>query len=141
MGEGDIRTDAGVRLTRRGVARLAAAALVVTSMGTARLTPGAAAESVAECQAKIEALHAATGSATFIGRNAAKDQAALLGKLDSASAKLAQGKFADAIQALTQFRDKVATLQNQGKIDPGDANALIAGADDAIACVQSLPVE
>jgi hypothetical protein len=140
MIERDIRTHAGPRLTRRGVARLAAAALVATSMGTARLTPGAAAESVAECQAKIEALSAATGSATFIGRNAAKDQAALLGKLKSASDKLAQGKFADAIQALTQFRDKVTDLRDQGKIDPDDASALISAANDAIGCVQSLIV-
>jgi hypothetical protein len=104
-------------------------------MGTARLTPGAAAESVAECQAKIEALRAATAGATF---TIEKDRTGLLGKLNSASAKLAQGKFADAIQALTQFRDKVATLQSQGKIAPDDATALIAGANDAIACVQSL---
>jgi hypothetical protein len=138
MVEGDIRTNAGARLTRRGVARLAAAALVAASMGTARLTAGVAAESVADCQARIEALRAATESATFSGRNAAKEQTGLLGKLDSASSKLAQGKFEDAIQSLTQFRDKVTTLQGQGKIDPDDANALIAGADDAIACVQSL---
>ena len=138
MVERDIRTHAGTRLTRRGVARLAAAALVATNMGTARLTPGAAAESPAECQAKIEALRVATGSATFIGRNAEKDRAALLGKLKSASEKLAQGKFEDAIQALTQFRDKVADLRDQGKIDSNDANALITGANDAIACVQSL---
>ena len=138
MVEGEIRMDAGPRLTRRGVARLAAAALATTGMGTARLTPGAAAESPAECEAKIEALRAATRSATFTGRNAEKDQAALLGKLKSASEKLAQGKVEDAIQALTQFRDKVADLRDQGKIDPEDANALITGADDAIACVQSL---
>ena len=137
MVEGEIRTDGGRRLTRRGVARLAAAALVATSMGTARLTPGAAAESAAECQAKIANLRAITESAAFTNE---KDRTGLLGKLDSASAKLAQGKFADAIQALTQFRDKVATLQTQGKINSDDANVLIAGANDAIACVQSLTV-
>jgi hypothetical protein len=140
MVEGDFRTTAGPRLTRRGVTRLAAAALVAVSVGTALLTPGVAAESVAECEAKIEALRAATKSARFSGQNAAKDRAALLGKLDSASAKLGQGKFEDAIQSLTQFREKVVSLQSQGKIDPDDANALIAGADDAITCVQSLIV-
>jgi hypothetical protein len=139
MVEGDIRMNAGPRLTRRGVARLAAAALVATGMGTA-LRTGAAAQSVDECQAKIANLRILTQNATFGGQNGAKDQAGLLGKLDSASAKLAQGKNADAIQALTQFRDKVATLQSQGKINTEDANALIAGANDAIACIESLPV-
>ena len=114
--------------------------MVATSLGTARLTPGAAAESVADCQARIEALRAATGTATFTGQNATKDRTALLGKLDSASAKLAQGKFDDAIQALTQFRDKVADLRDQGKINPDDASALIVRANDSIACVESLTV-
>jgi hypothetical protein len=139
MVEGDIRMNAGARLTRRGVARLAAT-LVMASMGTAWLTPGVAAETVEECEAKIRALRAATGSATFIGRNEEKDRAGLLGKLKSASEKLAQGKFEDAVLSLTQFRGKVISLQSQGKIDPGDANALITRADDAIACVQSLIV-
>ena len=137
MSEKEMPTDAGQRLTRRGVTRLAAAALVATSLGTARLTGVAAQESVDDCQAKIATLRVLTENATFIGQNGARDQAGLLGKLDSASTKLAQGKFADAIQALTQFRDKVATLQTQGKIASSDADALIAGANDAIACIQS----
>ena len=109
-------------------------------MGTAWLTPGVAAETVEECEAKIEALRGATGSAKFIGRNADRDRAALLGKLKSASEKLAQGKFEDAVLSLTQFRGKVVSLQSQGKIDSDDANLLITRADDAIACVQSLIV-
>ena len=139
MVEGDFRTNAGPRLTRRGVTRLAAAALVAAGMGTVRLTPGVAAESVEECEAKIEALRRATAGVDSFS-NPEKDRTGLLGKLNSASAKLAQGKFEDAIQSLTQFREKVVSLRSQGKIDPDDANALIAGADDAIACVQSLIV-
>lgn len=138
MVDRDIRLAAGPRLTRRGVARLAAAALVATSLGTARLPDTAAQESVDGCQAKISILRTATERTTFSGQNAAKDQAGLVGKLESASTKLAQGKFGDAIQTLTQFRDKVATLQSQGKIALSDANALIAGANDAIACIQAL---
>lgn len=130
--------DAGQRLTRRGVARLAAAAFVATSLGTARLTGVASAESVDDCQAKIATLRTATEEATFIGQNREKDRAGLVGKLDSASAKLAHGKFGDAIQALTQFRDKVIALKAQRKIASSDANALIAGANDAIACIQAL---
>jgi hypothetical protein len=133
-----MQSDAGRRLTRRGVARLAAAALVATSLGTALLTDVVAAESVDDCQAKIANLRTATLAATFIGQNREKDRAGLVSKLDSASTKLAQGKFDDAILALTQFRDKVATLQSQGKINPDDANQLITRADDAIACIQAL---
>jgi hypothetical protein len=136
MIEREMQSDAGPRLTRRGVARLAAVALVATSLGTACLTHAAAAESVEDCQAKIEALRDVTLQvATFINE---KDRTGLVGKLDSALTKLAQGKDADAVKALTDFRDKVATLQSQGKINPDDANQLITRADDAIACIQAL---
>jgi hypothetical protein len=96
------------------------------------------AQSVDECQADIAALRAQTLSTTFAGQNAARDQAGLVGKLDSASAKLSQGKFQDALANLQSFRAKVVTLEQQGKISPQDAAALITGADEAIACVQGL---
>ena len=98
----------------------------------------ASAQTVDDCQLKIANLRTATADATFIGKNAEKDEAGLLGKLDSASAKLGEGKNADAIQSLNDFRDKVIMLNEQGKIDPDDAAALIAGADDAIACINGL---
>ena len=62
----------------------------------------------------------------------------MIGKLDSASAKVSQGKFADALANLQSFRAKVVALDQQGKIAHEDALTLIAGADEAIACVQSL---
>jgi hypothetical protein len=130
--------NARQRLTRRGVTRLAAAALVAARLGTVRLTGVAAAKSVDDCQAKIASLRTATQGATFSGQNREKDQAGLVGKLDSASAKLAQGKDTDAVKALSDFRIKVETLQTQGKITSSDANALIAGVNDAIACIQAL---
>ena len=89
----------------------------------------------AVCQVKVNDLKLATQNATFIGQNAEKNQAGLLTKLDNASAKLAEGKNADAIQKLTNFRDTVAALNTQGKINPDDANTLISGANDAIACI------
>jgi hypothetical protein len=79
-----------------------------------------------------------TQSATFTGQNAVKDQAGLVGKLDSASAKLSQGKFTDALANLQSFRTRVVTLDQQGKISHTDALALIVSADEAIACVQGL---
>jgi hypothetical protein len=96
------------------------------------------AQTAEECRADITELRAQTLSTPFIGQNAAKDQAGLVGKLDSASAKLSQDKFQDTLANLQGFRTKVVMLEQQGKISPTDASALIASADGAIACVQGL---
>ena len=118
--------------------RLLVALTLVALMLLAAAAPAGATTSAADCQAKIAALRTATLGATFTGQNAAKDQAGLVGKLDSAAAKLDQGKVADALQALTQFRNRVIDLDAQAKIRHDDAITLLAGADDAIACVQNL---
>jgi hypothetical protein len=99
------------------------------------------AQTVEECQADITELRAQTLSTSFIGQNAAKDQAGLVGKLDSASAKLDQGKLTDALANLQSFQAKVITLEGQGKISHTDASTLVMGADEAIACVQGLVAE
>ena len=101
----------------------------------------AQAETLTDCQAKIDVLRGQTENATFFGQNAEKNRAGLLTKLDNASAKLAEGKNADAIQKRTNFRDTVAALNAQGKIDPADANTLILGANDAIACITALQTQ
>jgi hypothetical protein len=111
--------------------------LVLSTLMWVAVQP-AYAQSVDECQADIAALRVQTQNATFIGQNAAKDQAGLIGKLDSASAKLSQGKFQDALANVQSFRARVVALDQQGKIDDEDALTLIAGADEAIACVQGL---
>ena len=110
---------------------------VVAVLSVLTVAVPAQAQTTADCQPQIAPIREATISATFTGQNAAKDEAGLVGKLDSATTKLDQGKVADAVQALTQFRDKVATLQAQGKIASGEAETLIAGANEAIACLQS----
>jgi len=46
-----------------------------------------------------------------------KDRTGLIGKLDSASAKLSQGKTQDALANLLSVREKVGTLVAQGKLD------------------------
>jgi hypothetical protein len=89
------------------------------------------------CRAQISELQSVTASATFTGKNAAGDQAGLIEKLTDAQVKLDEGKPADAIVKLTQFRDKAETLGATGKLDPDQAAALVAGADQAIGCVQS----
>src|SRR5688572_15482967 len=93
------------------------------------------------CQAQIAELQSLTASATFTGKNAAGDQAGLLEKLTDAQVKLSEGKPADAVVKLTQFRDKTATLAATGKLNPDEAAVLVAGAEQAIACVQSHLVE
>ena len=101
----------------------------------------AQAETVTDCQPKIDVLRGQTESATFFGQHAEKNRLGLLTKLDNASAKLVEGKNADAIQKLTNFRDTVAALNAQDKIDPDDANSLILGANDAIACITALDTQ
>src|SRR5919112_1603659 len=99
------------------------------------------AETLTDCQAKIDVLRGQTVNATFFGQNAEKNRTGLLTKLDNASVKLTEGKNADAIQKLTNFRDTVAVLNAQGKIDPEDASTLILGANDAIACITALDMQ
>ena|SRR5918995_3013850 len=70
-----------------------------------------------------------------------KDRTGLLGKLDSASTKLTQGKTQRALVNLTSFRDKVSTLAAQGKLGRAKADALIAGANEAMACVTDLQTQ
>src|SRR5919112_4229895 len=101
----------------------------------------AQAETDTVCQARIDVLRGQTENATFFGQNAEKNRTGLLSKLDNASAKLAEGKNADAIQKLTNFRDTVTALNTQGKINPDDANTLISGANDAIDCITALQTQ
>jgi len=101
-------------------------------------TAPAQAQTLEECQ-EIAALRLETENATiFLGKNAAKDEAGLLLKLDNANAKLVEGKYADASQKLTDFRNTVIALDAGGKVDPVDASELIAGANEAIAYVEGL---
>jgi hypothetical protein len=122
---------------RIGVAMSILLGLVLSALLWIAAQP-AHAQTVDECQADIAALRVQTQNATFIGQNAAKDQAGLIGKLESASTKLSQGKFTDALAYLQSFRAKVVALDQQGKINHDDALALIAGADQSITCVQGL---
>jgi hypothetical protein len=112
--------------------------LAVAVLVLALLASVARAETPADCQAQITALRNLTASTSFIGKNAATDQASLLAKLDAAAAKLAEGKLADAVAKLQDFEAKVRQLAAQGKLAPGDADALLAGAESAIACINEL---
>ena len=93
-----------------------------------------------QCQEQIDALRLSTGTVAISGRNADKDRAGLIGKLDEASGKLSNGKNADAVLKLNDFTAKVQSLQAAGKIAPADADALVAQANAAINCINSIGI-
>ena len=97
----------------------------------------------ADCQAVIAELRTQTETVAITGKNAEKNRANLLGKLDNASVELSKGKLCDAIQKLNDFRNKVNQLIASGSINT-DTTAgvtgqdLVDGATEAIACIQAL---
>ena len=113
------------------------AAVLLTFGGLATVANAATPE---ECQAQIDALTLQTTSADLFGQNADKERANLTARLDAATLKLAEGKVIDAGDKLVGFRSSVELLSSatKPKIDPVDASALIAGANDAITCVSDL---
>ena len=95
-----------------------------------------------DCQGLIDALRADTQTVVLTGRQADKNRAGLLGKLDNASTDLSKGKLCGAIQKLTDFRNKVNQLIASGSInnDPSlgvTGQDLVNQANDAIACIQA----
>ena len=113
--------------------------LVLAALVVAVAAPAAvSASSVDECQAAIGQLREATATATYVGKQAAKEQAGLLGKLDGASRVLAVGKYADTVKKLTDFQSHVVTIGQTGKLDVSDAAVLTELADEAIACVDAI---
>ena len=86
-----------------------------------------------ECEAVIASLRASTGAASLTSE---KDRIGLLGKLDNALRALSAGKDADAVQKLTDFLNKVTTLEAQGKLITSDVD-LAQGAREAITCINN----
>lgn len=101
------------------------------------------ASTVSECQALIAALRTDTEGVVIVGKNAEKNRAGLVSKLDGASVSLDRVKLCDALRKLTDYRNKVNQLIVSGSINADPAvgvtgQDLVNGADEAIACVQSL---
>ena len=100
------------------------------------------ASAIQDCGALITALRTDTETVVLTGRQAEKNRATLLGKLDNASTALGKGKLCGAIQKLTDFRNKVNQLIASGSIN-NDPNVgvtgqdLVDGANEAIACIQA----
>lgn len=116
-------------------------AVLVLAMSGLSIVGHASAQ--ADCQALIAELRAQTEVVAISGKNAEKNRAGLLAKLDNASAELGKGKLCDAISKLNDFRNKVNQLIASGSINT-DSTAgvtgqdLVDGATEAIACIQAL---
>jgi hypothetical protein len=108
----------------------------------ALFVPQAIANTVQDCQALISMLRADTQSVVIVGKNAEKNRAGLLGKLDDATTSLERGKPCDAIGKLTDFRNKVNQLIASGSINTDPAvgvtgQDLANQATDAINCINA----
>lgn len=101
------------------------------------------AQTVSECQTIIANLKTKSQTVEIAGKQADKDRATLILKLDEATLKTNQAKFCDSIQKLNDFKAKVNQLIAAGKINQ-DPNAgttgqeLLADADAAITCLNGL---
>jgi len=129
-----------MRIQTNVLVRSMAFALLAFALSTAFVVRPANASP--ECQALIAELRTATEGVVLTGRNAEKNRAGLLAKLDNASVELGRGKLCDAIGKLTDFRDKVNQLIASGSInsDPTvgvTGQDLVDGANEAIACIEA----
>lgn len=97
----------------------------------------ASATTITECKALIGTLKTQTAAAVFLGRNAAKDELGLIGKLDEASNKLDVAKLADATLKVSQYRDKVNAVKIAGD-SPVSGAELIEGANGVLSCIGSI---
>lgn len=139
----------GKIILKNNWSRFAVAAAVASSLALAACggseadvaATSAQALDVTPCFDLVATLRAETQVVKF---TSAKDQTALLGKLDGASQKLSLGKLADAVLKLQDYTVKVQQLVAAGKIAAGTAadgsvvtpQDLLDGAATAIACIQ-----
>ena len=111
------------------------------------VAPAAQATTVTEVQAMITQLKGKVEVVTLSSKQADKDRAGLLGKLDSITLTLDQGKFCDAVKKTQDFQAKVNQLiAADAKInqDPAlgvTAQELIADADAIIKALNELQVQ
>src|SRR5215204_4083952 len=108
--------------------------------------PVAFATTVTEVQAMITSLKTKTQTVVITSKQADKERASLLAKLDEATLKVDQAKFCDAIQKLNNFKTSVNALITAGKINQDPAlgttgTELLADADATIAALNELQVQ
>jgi hypothetical protein len=90
------------------------------------------------CAFELNAVEAAIHGATFSGQNATTDQTNLLAKLEAANAKIAEGKFSDAVDKLDEISDKATALAGAAKPKLADATGINTAVASAISCVARL---
>ena len=132
-----------MRIHKNLFVRSVAFAVLALAISSALMSPAASASTISECQALIASLRADTETVVITGKNADKNRAGLLGKLDAASLDLDRGKFCGSLRKLTDYRDKVNQLIASGSINQDPAAGvtgqdLIDGVNESIACVESL---
>ena len=108
--------------------------------------PLAQATTITEVQAMITNLTAKSTSVIITGKQADKDRAGLLEKLNEATLKVDQAKFCDAIAKLNDFKARVNALIVAGKINQDPAlgttgQELLSDADAIIAALNELQVQ
>lgn len=87
------------------------------------------------CTARLSETEALTVTARFMGKNAEKERAGAILKLENAKVKLAEFKPADALQKIADYTLKIETTAATGKLHPDDAPAMLSGANAASACI------
>ena len=130
-----------MRIHKRVFVRSIALAALALALAPAFVVRQASASTVQDCQALIAALRADTQTVIIVGKNAEKNRAGLLGKLDDASVAINSGKLCSAIRKLNDFRVKVNQLIASGSINTDPAvgvtgQDLVNQATEAINCVQ-----
>ena len=108
--------------------------------------PLAHATTVTEVQAMIASLKTKTETVVISGKQADKDRAGLIAKLNEASLKVDQAKFCDAVAKVNNFKTSVNALIASGKINQDPAvgttgTELLADADAIIAALNELQVQ
>jgi molybdopterin-binding protein len=94
---------------------------------------------VEDCQAQLATLRTDTVAAETSFTNA-KSVTSVIGKIDDASAKLTEGKNADAVLKLGDFQTTLTSLATapKPKLDPGTAETLTAEAQGVIDCINAI---
>ena len=108
--------------------------------------PLAHATTVTEVQAMLASLRTKTETVLITSKQADKDRAGLLGKLNEASLKVDQAKFCDAVAKLNGFKVSVNALIAAGKINQDPAlgttgQELLNDADATIAALNELQTQ
>jgi hypothetical protein len=119
--------------------RLLVAALAASLAFVGLAVSSASATTLEDCQAQLATLQSDTVAAesSFTSKSSFTTETA---KLDDASAKLAEGKNADAVAKLVDFQSTLTSLATatKAKVDTGTAQTLTAEAQGVIDCINAI---